>query len=94
MLTSNDLYNIQEKADTKMFLHEFYAASNGHRSIAIGSSDVEVLAYYHQVAIPTSVTLVSGTSTRSRLIDIRSTLRQAWCCSMPSSPKRSFYDYL
>ena len=49
-----ELCSNQEEADTRMFLHANHASQNGHRCIAVRSSDtdVEVLACYHQAAIP------------------------------------------
>ena len=63
-----ELYTNQEEAGTRMFLH----VSHGHQGVAVVSSDtdVEVLACYHQSAIPAELTLISGTRSRSRLISV------------------------
>ena len=70
----SQLCSNQEEADTRMFLHAYHAASYGHTSIAIRSSDadVEVLACYYQARIPASITLISGTRCRCRLVKVQS----------------------
>ena len=70
----SQLHSNQEEADTRMFLHACHASSCGHTSIPIRSSDtdVEVLACYYQASITASITLISGTRCRSRLIRVPS----------------------
>ena len=67
-----ELYGNQEEAHTRMFLHANHASQNGHRCLAIRSSDtdVEVLACYHQAAIPADIVLISGTKSRARIVSI------------------------
>ena len=67
-----ELYTNQEEADTRMFLHASHASSLGHQRVAIVSSDtdVEVLACHRQSAIPTELTLISETRSRSLLISV------------------------
>ena len=71
-IDETELYTNQEEADTRMFLHVSHASSHGHQGVAVVSSDtdVEVLACYHQSAIPAEMTLISGTRSRSRLISV------------------------
>ena len=68
-----ELCSNREEADTRMLLHANHASQNGHQCIAIRSSDtdVEVLACYHQAAIPADIVLISGTKSRSRIVSIR-----------------------
>ena len=75
---ASQLCSNQEEADTRMFLHAHHASSCGHTSVAIRSSDtdVEVLACYHQANISASITLISGTRCRSRLISVPSLCQQ------------------
>ena len=84
-----DLCSNQEEADTRMFLHANHASQNGHQCIAIRSSDtdVEVLACYHQAAIPADIVLISGTKSRTRIVSIRQVcekLGQEMCEVLPS----------
>lgn len=62
------------EADTKMFLHAKHAASSGHTSIVIKSpdTDVFVLACYYQLSIDAKLFILTGTSARSRIVDISS----------------------
>ena len=73
-----ELNSNQEEADTRMFLHTSHAAKSGHQRIAIKSSDtdVEVLACHHQRNIDASLTIISGTKNRSRLIDVPKVCQQ------------------
>ena len=83
-----ELYTDQEEADTRMFLYASHASTLGHQKVATVSldTDVEVLACHHQSAIPAELTLISGTRSRSRLISVPQTVREAGCQHMPSPP--------
>ena len=67
-----ELCSTQEEADTRMLLHASHASQNGHQRIAIKSSDtdVEVLACHYQAVIPAEIMLISGTTSRSRIVSI------------------------
>ena len=72
-----------------MFLHANHASQNGHQCIAIRSSDtdVEVLATYHQAAIPADIVLISATKSRARIVSILQVckkLGQEMCEVLPS----------
>ena len=68
-----ELCSNQEEADTRMFLHANHACQNGDHYIAIrfSDTDIEVLACYHQAAIPADIVLISGTKSRARVVSIR-----------------------
>ena len=83
-----ELYNIQDKADTKISLHANHAAALGHSSILIKSSDtyVEVMALYVKWDIQARLYLLKGTKNKSRLIDLTAVgdkLGNDTCRAMP-----------
>ena len=86
---ASQLCSNQEEPDTRMFLHAYHASSCGHTSIAIRSSDtdVEVLACYHQASIPASITLISGTRCRTRLIRVVKHMLTTWSRCLSSATK-------
>ncbi|CAC5416585.1 unnamed protein product [Mytilus coruscus] len=69
-----ELLSKQEEADTKMFLHAKHAADKSFDSIVIKSSDtdVEVLACYFQNCISSNIIILTGTSSKCRLLNMQS----------------------
>ena len=83
-----ELDSNQEEADTRIFLHAFHGAQNGHSSIIVKSSDtdVEVLALYYRFDIHSRLYILSGTSKRSRIIDVSAVtenLGEDMCRALP-----------
>ena len=83
-----DLTTNQEEADTRMFLHVAHASRSGHERIAIKSSDtdVEVLACFYSINMPSQLFLESGTQARARIIDVTKvcdSLGSATCRALP-----------
>jgi hypothetical protein len=62
----------QEEADTKMFLRGKHAMDNGFQSIVIRSSDtdVEVLACFFSNLHGFKLFIVSGMTSKFRIVDI------------------------
>ncbi|CAC5360780.1 unnamed protein product [Mytilus coruscus] len=69
-----ELLSKQEESYTKMFLHAKHAADKGYDSIVIKSSDtdVEVLACYFQNCISSNIIILTGTSSKCRLLNVQS----------------------
>ena len=71
-----------------MFLHVAHASRSGHERIAIKSSDtdVEVLACFYSINMPSQLFLESGTQARARIIDVTKvcdSLGSATCRALP-----------
>ncbi|CAC5376850.1 unnamed protein product [Mytilus coruscus] len=69
-----ELLSKQEEADTNMFLQAKHAADKGYDSIVIKSSDtdVEVLTCYFQNCISSNTIILTGTSSKCRLLNEQS----------------------
>ena len=84
-----DLTTNQEEADTRMFLHVPHVSRSGHERIAIKSSDtdVEVLACFYSINMPSQLFLESGTQARAQIIDVTKvcdSLGSATCQALPA----------
>ena len=83
-----DLTTNQGEAGTWVFLHVAHASRSGHEHIAIKSSDtdVEVLACFYSINMPSQLFLESGTQARARIIDVTKvcdSLGSATCRALP-----------
>ena len=83
-----ELQSSQVEADTRIFLHSLHAAQDGHDTVLIRSSDVDVqvLACYMQSYIPAKLVIHAGTHAHTRFInipDVVKSLGEQICQALP-----------
>ena len=68
-----ELASSQNEAETRLLLHASLAAQEGHRAVIVVTEDVFVLLLLFCRAMNTTILQKCGSSTRTKLIDIKKT---------------------